>query len=334
MTHLRIATFNLENLGERQGVALSDRLPILRPQLERLDADILCLQEVNARREAGLEIRTLHALDVLLEGSKYSEYHRSFTHQTGREDPRDVHNLVVLSRLPIVSTQQLHNDLIPPLDVPLARDVAEEGSVSTVRWERPLLHVVIDLNEGRQLNLINLHLRSPGGSYIEGQKIGPFSWKSVPGWAEAFYLSSLKRSGQALEVRLLIDRIYDSHPDALIMVCGDLNAEEPEVPLRILMASDEDTGNGALAERSLIALERGLPRDRAFSVIHHGRPQMLDHMLVSRSLGGAFRSMEIHNEALGDETVAYRHMDHPPESFHAPLVADFSFDTFQILSRN
>lgn len=326
MIHFRIATFNLENLGERRGAVLSDRLPILRPQLERLDADILCLQEVDARREPGSSTRTLHALDVLLQGSKYSEFHRSFTHQTGREDPRDVHNLVVLSRFPIVDTKQLHNDLVPPLEVPLARDVAEDGQVSTVKWDRPLLHVVIELDDRRQLDIINLHLRSSSGSYIEGQKSGAFSWKSVRGWAEAFYLSSLKRSGQALEVRLLIDRIFDNNPDAQIMVCGDLNAEEPEVPLRILVASDEDTGNGALAKRSLIPLERGIAQDRAFSVIHHGRPQMLDHMLVSRALGGGFRSIEIHNEALGDETVASRLVDHPPESFHAPLVASFSFD--------
>lgn len=326
MPHFRIATFNLENLGDRRGTDLSDRLPILRPQLERLDADVLCLQEVNARCEAGQAARTLHALDILLEGSKYSEFQRSFTHQTGKEDPRDVHNLVVLSRFPIISTKQLHNDLIPPLEVPLARDVVESGQISTVKWDRPLLHVVIELDDKRQLDIINLHLRSSSGSYIEGQKIGPFSWKSVCGWAEAFYLSSLKRSGQALEVRLLIDRVFDNNPNALIMVCGDFNAEEPEVPLRILVASAEDTGNGALAERSLIVLERGVSQDRAFSVIHHGRPQMLDHMLVSRALCGGFRSIEIHNEALGDEVVAYRCMDHPPESFHAPLVATFSFE--------
>ncbi len=326
MTHFRIATFNLENLGDRRGADLIDRLPILRPQLERLAADILCLQEVNAQREAGQAARTLHALDVLLEGSKYAEFHRSFTHQTGGKGPRDVHNLVILSRFPIVSTKQLHNDLIPPLEVPLARDVAEDGQISIVRWDRPLLHVVVELYDKRRLDIINLHLRSSSGSYIEGQKIGPFSWKSVRGWAEAFYLSSLKRSGQALEVRLLIERIFDDNPDALIMVCGDFNAEEHEVPLRILVASDEDTRNGTLAEHSLIVLERGVAQDSAFSVIHHGRHQMLDHMLVSRALGSAFRSIEIHNEALGDEAVAYERMDHPPESFHAPLVATFSFD--------
>lgn len=326
MSPFRIATFNLENLEDRPGAALSDRLPVLRPQLERLDADVLCLQEVNARREEGSAKRTLHALDVLLEGSRYKSFHCAFTHQRGREDARDVHNLVVLSRVPIVSTQQLHNDLVPSLEVPLAGDVGAASPVSTVRWDRPLLHVTLELEEGRVLHVINLHLRAPSGSFIEGQKSGPFSWKSVPGWAEAFYLSGLKRSGQALEVRLLVDRLLDEDPEALIMVCGDLNAEEPEVPLRILIASDEDTGSGALAARTFTALERGIPRDRAFSVIHNGRHQMLDHMLVSRALGGAFGSIEIHNEALGDEAVASGRIDTPPESFHAPLVASFSLD--------
>lgn len=326
MTGLRIATFNLENLDDRPGFPLADRLSILRPQLARLDADILCLQEVNASRKEGARVRSLKALDILLEGSRYADYHRAFTHRTGAEGPRDVHNLVVLSRLPVVGTAQYHNDLVPALDVPLARDVDEGGGISKVRWERPLLHTTIELDEGRRLEIINLHLRSPSGSYIEGQKKGPFSWKSVPGWAQAFYLSSLKRTGQALEVRLLIDRLFNRNPDALILVCGDFNAEDFEAPLRIVMASDEDTGNGDLAVRSLVALERGLPGDRAYSVLHHGRPQMLDHMLVSRALGGAFRSIEIHNEGLGDETVAYRQMEHPPESFHAPLVASFAMD--------
>ena len=47
---MRVATFNLENLGSRLGSPeeFSQRLNVLRPQIERLDADILCLQEINA----------------------------------------------------------------------------------------------------------------------------------------------------------------------------------------------------------------------------------------------------------------------------------------------
>ena len=42
---LRIATFNLENLGAREDAPLEGRIEKLRPQLLRLDADVLCLQE-------------------------------------------------------------------------------------------------------------------------------------------------------------------------------------------------------------------------------------------------------------------------------------------------
>lgn len=328
MTGIRIATFNLENLDDRPEAPLVDRLAVLRPQLARLDADVLCLQEVNASREPGSKQRTLKALDLLLKDTRYEDYHRAVTHQTGGQGPRDVHNLVVVSRLAVRSVAQYHNDLVPVIEVPLAPDVSGDANanpaLTRVRWDRPLLHTTLELEDGRSLEIINLHLRAPSGSFIEGQKSGPFTWKSVPGWAEAFYLSSLKRSGQALEVRLLIDRLFEVNAEALIMVCGDFNAEDFETPLRIIMASDEDTGNGELAARSLVALERGIPADRAFSVLHHGRPQLLDHMLVSRALAGAFRTIEIHNEALGDETVAYGRINHPPESFHAPLVASFS----------
>jgi endonuclease/exonuclease/phosphatase family metal-dependent hydrolase len=68
MTIFRIATFNLENLGDPSGdgTALEHRIAALRPQLLRLDADILCLQEVNAQQEPG-HGRSLRALDALLQ---------------------------------------------------------------------------------------------------------------------------------------------------------------------------------------------------------------------------------------------------------------------------
>ena len=43
-----IATFNLMSLDDRsdRSPSLDERIPILRPQLIRLNADILCLQEI------------------------------------------------------------------------------------------------------------------------------------------------------------------------------------------------------------------------------------------------------------------------------------------------
>ena len=52
---MRIATFNLESLDlpPKARVPLEVRAQILRPVLQRLEADILCLQEVNAPAHSG-----------------------------------------------------------------------------------------------------------------------------------------------------------------------------------------------------------------------------------------------------------------------------------------
>lgn len=68
--NLRIATFNLENFDDKPGErpSLDDRIAVMRPQLIRLNADILCLQEVNGQEESG-QPRRLLALKKLLQGN-------------------------------------------------------------------------------------------------------------------------------------------------------------------------------------------------------------------------------------------------------------------------
>ncbi|MEJ1996228.1 MAG: endonuclease/exonuclease/phosphatase family protein [Limibacillus sp.] len=322
---LRLATFNLENLDSGRGAdpPLEARIGVLRPQLLRLEADLLCLQEVNAQRSGDGNDRSLAALDTLLEETPYAGYQRLST-LWPKGAPFDKHNLVILSRWPLGEVRQLRNDLVPaPLYRPVTAQPAEREA-KPIAWDRPLLSAPVTLPDGRRLHLINLHLRAPLAAAVEGQKSGPFSWKSAGGWAEGFYLAALKRSGQALEARLLVEALLDREPEALVAVCGDLNAEEQEMPLRILRADIDDSGNGALAPRVLTPVERNLPDWRRYSVIHAGRKTMLDHILVSRALLSAFRDIELHNEALGDELAAYASLNHSPESFHAPLVARFS----------
>lgn len=145
----------------------------------------------------------------------------------------------------------------------------------------------------------------------------------MSGWAEGFYIAALKRNGQALEVRYAIDEIFDSRPDALIAVCGDMNAELREMPLRILRGDAMDTDNSALDSRIMIPMENTTPESRRYSVIHGGRPVMLDHVLVSRALFERFESIDIRNEKLNDELLDYYRAENLAESHHAPVVACF-----------
>lgn len=325
---MRLATFNLESLdlGPKAHVELAARAAVLRPALERLRADVLCLQEVNAQHVAGARERRLVALDMLLEGTPYQTYERAVSSGPGGHAVADVHNLVTLSRLPIAKVREVQHELVAP---PLHRSIVGEpgrGEAAAVRFDRPLLVTEVGLGQGRTLTVVNVHLRAPLASPVAGQKTGPFAWRSVGGWAEGFFLSALKREAQALELRLLVEQMLGADAQALIAVAGDFNAEDYGSTLRLALAAEEDLGTNALAGHSLIVLDRAIPADRRWSVLHHGREQMLDHVLASRALYGHFRAIDVHNEGLGDEALGYGKGLHSAASYHAPVVAQFDFD--------
>ena len=283
---MRLATFNLESLDlpPKAKVPLELRAEVLRPTLERLDADILCLQEVNAQHVPGQHQRRLLALDQLLAGTRYAHYERATTTGGKGHSVADVHNLVTLSRFPIRSHRELQHDLVPPPQYRLTTAIPPAADIQPVRFDRPILLTEIELPGGSLLAVVNVHLRAPLAASVVGQKLEPFVWKSVGGWAEGYLLSAMRRAAQALEVRLLLEELLDADKHRLAAVAGDFNAEDHEVPLRIILGAEEDTGNAKLSARSLVLLERSLPHDRRWSVLHHGRPQMLDHIAASRAL--------------------------------------------------
>lgn len=324
MTRLRIATFNLESLDAGPDVIppLAERIAVLRPLLRRLDADVFCLQEVNGQENGRHMPRRFAALEALLEGTPYADFARAST-ESARGGPADVHNLVILSRWPIVERRQVRHDLVSPPAYRPATAQPPADAPAPVEWDRPLLYARLAVPRAPALHVINLHLRAPLAAFIPGQKLAPFVWKSVAGWADGFYLAAMKRTGQALEARLLVDRLFDSEPDALVAIAGDLNAEARETPVRVIYGDTEDTGNPALAARMLSPIENAVPQDKRFSVLHHGLKLMLDHMLVSPALARAHTRSAILNETLADEYHAYLTGAHPPESFHAPIVANF-----------
>src|SRR4029453_6146627 len=200
-------------------LAIDARRPTLQAQLARLDADILCLQEVNAQEGKPGAGSQLLDLDAVLAGTPYSTFGRACTLRKSGIGPLDIHNLVTLSRWPIRTTRQLWNDL---LEAPSYQRPG--GESATVPWDRPILQTGIDLGGDRTLHVINLHLRAPPAAYVADQKLPSGEWRSVAGWAEGLFATTVKRAGQALELRVAVDRIFDAEPDALVAVAGDFNA--------------------------------------------------------------------------------------------------------------
>lgn len=325
---MKIATFNVENLDNQpnsNNPSLEIRAPILRSELERLDASIICLQEVHGQETPNHTPnnpdRNLSALKFVLSGTKFEDYHQATT-LTSDGVPYDKRNLVVLSKYPIKSINQYRNSHIDHLQYKKVTAIPKEDA-KNITWERPILHTEIEISDNETIHVINLHLKSRLSSNISGQK-EDYSWKTAAGWAEGYFLSSIKRVGQALETRILIDKIFDLEPKANIVVCGDFNAEPGEVPVEAICGSIENTNNPKLQSRSLIPCSRAIPDSVRFSHLHHGTKNLLDHMLISQSLLSAFKNADIHNENLHDESLPFTFDTKYPESDHAAFVGEFS----------
>lgn len=327
---MRIATFNLENLDDETGQdpSLATRVAIMRPQLDRIAADILCLQEVHS--QASPQGRTLAALDTLVEGTRYKDYERLTTKTTGGQLYEE-RNLVILSRFPLVDHPRtiIRDSSGPRPAYRVATADPPDQTADPLEWERPILYAQVDLGGGQRLHVLNLHLKSKLATDITGQKLDDYTWKTPAAWAEGFFISSMKRVGQALQVRLELDRLFDQAeqaggPAQLIAVCGDFNAASDEVPVQAICGQVEDTGNPAHGPRVMVACENQIPESARYSLFHLGRGEMIDHVLASRALLATLEHTEIHNEYLPDESGAFRTDVKFPESDHAPVVAQFS----------
>jgi len=320
---LRIATFNLENLGRDTGSAETGEkhLECLRGQILEIGADILCLQEIDAQKPQKKGKRRLAALDALVRDSPYADFTR-IASETEAGLPADIHNLVILSRFPVLEHGQYRQSLMPAPCYRAVTPVPPEAAFEPVQWDRPILHAVADIG-GRRLHIVNLHLRAPLAAPIRGQKSGSVHWRGTAAWAEGFFLATVKRTGQALEARLLADRIFDAEAEALIAVAGDFNCESHETPIRVLRASAEDTGNPALECRELRPAEASVPVEERYSMRYHGKKFLLDHLLVSPALAAMCQGAAIGNRGLDDEYEARQEGRTPAGSFHAPVTADF-----------
>jgi endonuclease/exonuclease/phosphatase family metal-dependent hydrolase len=322
---IRIGTFNLENFDETAAGArpsLAERIALMKPQINRLAADIICFQEVNGQKPPG-QPRALLALAQLLHGTALED---AFVEPTKTDDGQgevfQERNLVVVTRHEVKHREQLRNKLVDPPMYQLLTAIPPATEPKPIRVERPILHVTVQVG-GAPLHIINVHLKSKIPFDVPGQKVDRFTWKTAEGAAEGSFISSMMRMSQAVEVRRLVDTVLTQDPDARIVVAGDFNAQPDEVPVLAIRGQIEDTGNGDLAGRVLAPIENSVPEPSRYTLFHHGKGQMLDHMLVTRNLLAFYRGSEIHNELLHDESAAFAEDRKFPESDHAPVVATF-----------
>lgn len=307
-----LATWNLENLfrpGQKGG---PDSDQEYRAKLESLAATITSMNpDVLAVQEVG-EPEALADLVGELDGQWHTEL--------AEPDGRGI-RVGFCSRHPLTELEQV-TDFPEQL-----RPVQTTDDGDTVqRMGRPALKATVRTGD-QQLTLLTCHLKSKLLTYSGGR----FNPRDEDERARYAVYSLDRRAAEAATLRTCATQLLDGRGhDRAVVVLGDLN-DTPEAATTALLHGppgseigtpgfDRPDQGDAARLWNLAAL---IPADKRHSRTYNGRPELIDHILVSHNLVTRVR------EATTIDTPATSVTDHPnqrrnePASDHRPVITRF-----------
>jgi endonuclease/exonuclease/phosphatase family metal-dependent hydrolase len=312
-----VGTWNLENLfhpgtdfGPSDEPAYEAKLTALAGVIDRLAPDVLAVQEVG-------DPEALADLVDRLDGDWETETSTVF----------DAHHPIrvgVLSRLPLSEVEH-----ISQFPAPLAPVQVDDDGNTIDAMGRGALRVRV-VAGAHQLDVVTCHLKSKLLSF-PGGRFQPHDEAERARFA-AYALD--RRAAEAVTVRACADRLLDGHGDErAVIVLGDLNDEPLAATTQILLGPPGSEIATAGFDRPdqgdpsrLWNLAQQIPEERRFTRVFHGRPELIDHILVSHALVTPLPAVDtgdVQPPSISEIPSARRD---EPASDHAPVLARFELD--------
>jgi endonuclease/exonuclease/phosphatase family metal-dependent hydrolase len=308
-----VATWNLENLfrpGSEAGPSDDEQYDAKLTELARvigeIDPDVLAVQEVG----------DLDALDDLrrrLDG----EWH---TRTSEFPDERGI-RVGFISRRALRSAEDMREfpSLLEPVQV-------DDEETKVHEMGRGALKVRVRAG-GRSIDLVTCHLKSKLLSYPGGRFNPRDEGERARYAAYALYL----RAAEAVTLRAFADELLeDEGRERAVILLGDLNDEPAAATTQIpLGPPGSEIGTPGFdrpdeGDRSrLWNLAPLIPRERRYSRIFEGRPELIDHILVSKALVDLVESVDTgpgEPPSITEDRAARRD---EPVSDHLAVIARF-----------
>lgn len=307
---LRIATLNCLNLalpgrrfyegwepyGGDEYIAKTQWLAAL---LDRLAADVVLVQEVFHEQALA---------DVVRQTAGGQRVHALAVPMADEENTRP--RLGLIWRVP----WQPHVETI--VDFPAGAAVVIPEHEAHTRFSRPLLLARLPWGDvaGPTLTLLNVHLKSRRPEYVAGE-----SADDPVAEARAQLRSLIMRGAEAAALRRQVIELTRGGGTPLV-VGGDFNDEAAAVTTQIVAdTSWRREGHGQrdhMLFNALDAVERLYPgrgRDVAYTILHAGEPERIDHLFVSEEFVAQSRhalarvlAVEIFNDHLTERLAHER----------------------------
>jgi endonuclease/exonuclease/phosphatase family metal-dependent hydrolase len=311
-----VGTWNLENLfrpdsdeGPSDRAAYDAKLDELARVIGEIAPDVLAVQEIG-------DPEALRDLAERLTGHWLTE-------TSAIPDRRGI-RVAFLARLPFEEVEQIHD--FPTGLAPVQID--DDGNTMSTMG-RGALRARVRV-ASRDIDLVTCHLKSklltfPGGRFAprdEGER-ARFG-------AYALY----RRTAEAVSVRAYADQLLEGDGDSRsVIVLGDLNDEPAAATTQILLGPPGSEIGTPGFERPdqgdnsrLWNLAPLIPPERRYSRVFRGRPELIDHILVSHAL---VRRVEAVDTGPGQPAsiteIPTRRRDEPG-SDHLPVIARFELD--------
>ncbi|HKP90624.1 MAG TPA: endonuclease/exonuclease/phosphatase family protein [Thermoleophilaceae bacterium] len=307
-------TWNVENLfrpgapaGLPSQAVFEQKLDGLAAVIESQSPDALAVQEIGDP----------DALDDLIARLTGTWHQRVSSHP----DRRGI-RVAWLTRAPISAPEDI-TDFPPPLG-PVQSD--DQGG-SEAATGRGVLAVTVK-HGGSDVRLVTAHLKSklltfPGGVFQptdedERARFGAY----------ALY----RRTAEAATVRVAVSAMLGNAGDTrALVVTGDLNDTPEAATTQLLLGPPgSEIGTPGFAQpdhgdrQRLWNLAPLMPPGKDHSRVNHGRPELIDHILVSAALVHKSPSAEaVIEQPLPSVTNDPTARHGAPSSDHAPVVATF-----------
>jgi endonuclease/exonuclease/phosphatase family metal-dependent hydrolase len=310
---VRVATWNLENLFRPGGDAgppseteYKAKLAALADTIGQLAPDVLGVQEVGSPE-------ALADLVAKLGGDWHTEL--------ADPDRRGI-RVGLLSRLPLSEVQQTagYIDGLQPVQV-------DDDGTSIATMSRPALRARVDV-AGTPIDVVCCHLKSKLLSFPGGR----FSTSDEDERARYAVYALGRRAAEAATVRGIATQLLNGQGQGqALVVLGDLNDTEHSATTTMLNGpggSEIGTpgfGRPDMGDTTrLWNLAPMIPAQRQFSRTYRGRPEMIDHILVSHALLDGLGGVDTIDVGAGsvNDTPGDRAGD--PASDHRPVVADLT----------
>jgi endonuclease/exonuclease/phosphatase family metal-dependent hydrolase len=301
---LTIATWNLENLflpgtdsGPPDRATYEKKLASLAKLIGAIAPDVLAVQEVG-------DEQAFEDLLAVLGGEWQARL-------SPDADDRGI-RVGFLSKLPFEDLERIR--AFPPGTEPVR---LEDDGTTTTQMGRGALRVRV-----AGIDLITTHLKSKLLRYGGGR----FQPRNEDERARYAGYALALRTQEAITLRHHATALLQA--GRTVVVLGDLNDEPLAATTQILLGppgSEFRTGGFGVPDKGdaqrLWNLAPMLPEGRAFSRIFNGRPELIDHILVSHALANALESADTGTTSLPSISGPRPASD---GSDHAPVFARFS----------